>query len=117
VENNLYQLVLAVGIFLRFLQNFYDFLRLLEVGYKSLPMDYHSGKNVGNVGYKSTPGTPISVNFGQPLGPQIGQNRYPTSWGIIRGLEYSYHFRPGPARHVHYLTRRFVFFFFFKWGT
>ena len=48
-------------------------------------MDYHFGKNQGNVGYKSTPGTPILVNFGQPLGPKIGQNPAPTSWGIIRG--------------------------------
>ncbi|KAN0127724.1 hypothetical protein V8E53_014444 [Lactarius tabidus] len=40
---------------------------------------------LGDVGPKSTPGTPISVIFGQPLGPKIGQNPYPTLCGIIRG--------------------------------
>jgi hypothetical protein len=65
--------------FLRF------FLRLLEVGFKSPPMDCHFWKCRNNVGYKSTPRTPILVTFGQPLGPRIGQNLYPTLCGIIGG--------------------------------
>ena len=65
-------------IFREFLRFFYASWRL---GTKVHPWTTILGKG----GYKSTPGTPILVDFGQPLGPEIGQNPYPTLWGIIRG--------------------------------
>jgi hypothetical protein len=34
-------------------------------------MDCHFWKCRNNVGYKSTPRTPILVTFGQPLGPSV----------------------------------------------
>jgi hypothetical protein len=93
MENNLYQLVLAVGMFLRFLQNYYDFVTppggRVQKSTHGLPFWEKCGKcrvqvnprdpNFGQ--FWSTPGTP---NWPKSVPDLMGH--YQGAYGRLRSV-------------------------------